>query len=109
MIRECGREMGLEVQRYARTDVPNPAAHTDDIVLVEIPVGEEKRFDWAKRLRQYHRNIPIVLLIHEPSRPRVVQGLLTRANVILAWPSKGVQLRTKIELLLEIDAKDNGS
>lgn len=109
MIRESCRKIGLEVQRHARTDVPNPAAHTGDIVLIEIPVGEERRFDWAKRLRQYHRDVPVVLLVHEPSRPRVVQGLLTRANVILAWPSKEAQLRAKIEPLIEIDSNDGGS
>jgi hypothetical protein len=109
LIQKCGQVLDLKIQRHARTDIPNPAAHRDEIVLIEIPVGEEKRFEWARRLKQYHRDLPLALLIHEPSRPRVVQGLLTRANVILAWPSGESQLLAKLEPLIEIHSTEDDS
>lgn len=106
IMREAGEKLGLDIRHHARTDIPNPAAHPGEIVLIEVPVGEEKRFEWAKRLKQYPRDIDVVLLIHEASRHRVVQGLMSRSNVILAWPSREEQLRAKLEPLL---AERNGS
>ena len=42
--RSCRRK-GLELHRFSRNDIPNPAAHKQQIVLIEIPVGEDRRFD----------------------------------------------------------------
>lgn len=107
-LRRTGRRLGIEIQRHARTAIPNPAAHRGEIVLVEVPVGEEKRFDWAKRIKQHHSDIPVVLLLHTPSRPRVVQGFMTRSNVIIAWPCKEPELSAKIAPLLVGDEDGGG-
>lgn len=109
IVRRCGRRIGLEIHRHARRDIPNPAAHRGEIVLIEIPVGEEKRFDWASRIKQHHSDILVVLLIHEPSRPRVVQGFMTKANVILAWPSTEQQLSSKIDPLIAACQRNDDS
>ncbi|MCA8957150.1 MAG: hypothetical protein KDC87_13835 [Planctomycetes bacterium] len=106
-LRTCCRRVGLELRRHSRNDIPNPSAHRGKIVVIEIPVGEERRYDWAKRIKQHHRDIPVVLLIHEPSRPRVLQGFVTEADVILGWPSPERQLSDKLRPLLEsITAND---
>jgi len=99
--RSCRRE-GLEIHRFQRNDIPNPAAHRNEIVLIEIPVGEDRRFDWARRLKQHPRcDVMVVLLLHAPSRKRVVQGCLAKADAIVAWPCTEPQLSEKLHELLE--------
>jgi len=99
--RSCRRE-GLGIQRFQRNDIPNPAAHKNEVVLIEIPAGEDRRFDWAKRLKEHPRcDVMVVLLLHAPSRRRVVQGCLAKADAIVAWPCTEPQLSEKIHALLE--------
>ncbi len=100
VLRRCGRRVGLEMQRFNRTDIPNPAAHRGQIVLIEIPVGDDRRFDWAKRIKAHHAEIPVVLLLHQPSRSRVVQGFMAQANAVCAWPSTEPELSPKLEAVL---------
>ena len=69
-------------------------------MLIEIPLGEDKRFEWAKRIKLHQPEIPVVLLIHEPSRARVVQGFMTKSDVIVAWPSREEHLIAKVAPLL---------
>ncbi|MHC4516298.1 MAG: hypothetical protein ACYTGW_13970 [Planctomycetota bacterium] len=98
--RSCRRK-GLELQRFSRNDIPNPAAHKQQMVLIEIPVGEDRRFDWAKRLKEHRRHaITVVILLHAPSRRRVVQGCLAKADAIVAWPCAEPQLSEKLGSLL---------
>lgn len=100
VVRRCGRRVGLEIEHHANTDIPNPAAHRDGIVLIEIPIGEDRRFVWANRLKTQTDSATVVLLVHEPSRSRVVKGFMTQADVIVAWPSTEKQLSEKVGALL---------
>lgn len=106
VLRCAGRRIGLEIDRRPRTEIPNPAAFGDELLLIEIQVGEERRFDWAKRLKQQNPGLAVTLLIHEPSRARVIRGLLTKADLVLAWPCKETQLSAKLGKLL--DEKQGG-
>lgn len=96
-VRRSCRRAGLELVRYARSDVPNPAALRDQIVLVEIQAGEEKRYDWCKRIKAHDPAIQVVLLIHRPSRQRVLQGFVARADAILGWPLSEGLLTHKLD------------
>jgi len=109
VIKRCGRRIGLEIHRFAKTDIPNPSAHRGQIVLIEVPVGEEKRYDWARRIKQHHGEIPVALLIHQPSRARVVKGFMTKADVILAWPSREKHLSAKLDPLIDLCQSDGDS
>jgi hypothetical protein len=100
-VRRCGRRVGIEIHRHAKSDIPNPAAHRNGMVLLEIPVGEDKRFEWAKRIKSQQEGVAVVLLVHEPSRQRVVHGFMTNADIILAWPSDEGELSAKLRALLD--------
>jgi chemotaxis protein CheY-P-specific phosphatase CheC len=105
-IRRSCRRVGLELQRFAKQDIPNPAAHKNEFVLIEVPVGEDRRFDWAKRLKDHPRcDITVILLLHAPSRRRVVQGCLAKADTIVAWPCTEPQLSEKLRALLDGELK----
>ncbi|MEE9125961.1 MAG: hypothetical protein V3U11_02370, partial [Planctomycetota bacterium] len=103
-VRRSCRRQGLELHRFSSTDIPNPAAHKDQLVLIEIPVGEDRRFDWAKRLKdRLDDDVTVVLLLHSPSRRRVVQGCMAKADTIVAWPCTEPQLSAKLDALLNQD------
>ncbi len=105
-VREASRTVGLEIFPHSRTEIPNPSAHKGQVVLLEIPVGEDRRFEWAKRLKQHQDEIKVALLIHSPSRGRVLQGYLTQADVILGWPCKPETLHARLDTLLPPAAED---
>lgn len=99
-IRRAGRRLGLEINRRPATEIPNPAALRGELVVIEVPIGEEKRFDWAKRIKQHHAEIPVALLLHEPSRARVIKGLLAKVDTMIGCPVKDGELHEKLEPLI---------
>lgn len=101
IVRRSCRRVGLEFDRRTRTEIPHPAAHKEQIVLIEIPAGEDKRFDWSKRLKSFHESIHVVLLLHYPSRQRVVQGFMTQADAILGVPVQEKLLSQKLTSILD--------
>jgi hypothetical protein len=101
LVRQSCRRMGLEMRRWSRTDIPNPAAHRGEIVLIDVPLGDERRFDWCKRIKGFESNVRVVLLIHRPSRARVVQGFLSDADVLIGLPADETMLSQKLTGLLE--------
>jgi chemotaxis protein CheY-P-specific phosphatase CheC/CheY-like chemotaxis protein len=101
VIRRSCRRVGLHCERGGRGDVPNPSALHGQVVVIDVPVGEERRFDWCKRLKAYDQSICVVLLVHMPSRSRVLQGFMARADAILAWPLTEPELSDRLGSLLE--------
>lgn len=101
LVRQSCRRVGLELRRWSKTDIPNPAAHRGEIVLIDVPLGDERRFDWCKRIKGFESNVRVVLLIHRPSRARVVQGFLSDADVLLGLPADEAMLSQKLKGLLE--------
>lgn len=100
MLRRTCRRVGLELKRHGRGEVPNPAAHKNEIVLLDVPTGEDRRFDWCRRIKEFAETNRIVLLLHHPSRPRVTQAFLSKADVILGFPCDEAQLCQKLTALL---------
>ncbi len=100
-LRRSCRRVGLELDRHPTCEVPNPAAHQKDVVVLDIPIGEERRFEWCKRIKEYDPTVMVVVLIHHPSKKRVLQGFMTKADVILGWPVEETVLSAKLNYLLD--------
>ena len=100
MLRRSCRRVGLELKRHGKGEVPNPAAHKNEIVLLDVPPGEDRRFDWCRRLKEIAETTKVVVLIHHPSRQRVTQAFLSKADVILGFPCDEAQLSQKLAHLL---------
>ncbi|MEZ6036292.1 MAG: hypothetical protein R3F29_02345 [Planctomycetota bacterium] len=95
-LRRSCRRVGLELHRHGRGEIPNPAAHRHQIVVLEVPPGEDRRFDWCRRIKELSETTPVVLLIRHPSRPRVTQAFLSKADAILGFPCEEQQLSQKL-------------
>ncbi|MCR9245019.1 MAG: hypothetical protein NXI31_08295 [bacterium] len=102
-LRQSCRRVGLELQRHGKNEIPNPAAHRDQIVLLDIPAGEDKRFDWCKRIKDFAETTKVVLLLHHPSRSRVTQAFLAKADAIAGLPCQEAQLSAKLNALLNAE------
>lgn len=100
MLRRSCRRVGLELRRHGRGEIPNPAAHKNEIVLLDVPPGEDRRFDWCRRIKEISDSTKVVLLILHPSRQRVTQAFLSKADVILGFPCDEQQLSQKLASLV---------
>lgn len=100
-LRRSCRRVGLELRRHGRGEIPNPAAHRNEIVVVDVPLNEERRFDWCKRIKEFASTSKVALLLHHPSRPRVTRAFLSKADVIVGMPCEEAQLSQKLAALLE--------
>ncbi len=99
MLRRSCRRVGLEIRRHGRGEIPNPAAHKNEVVLLDVPPGEDRRFDWCRRIKELSDTTKVVLLIHHPSRQRVTQAFLSKADAILGFPCDELQLSQKLGAL----------
>ncbi len=99
-LRRSCRRVGLELRRHGRGEIPNPAAHKHEIVLLDVPPGEDRRFNWCRRIKELSASTKVVLLIHHPSRQRVTQAFLSRADAILGFPCEEIQLSQKLGTIL---------
>jgi CheY-like chemotaxis protein len=97
MLRRSCRRVGLELHRHGRGEVPNPASHHNQIVVLDVPATEERRFDWCRRIKELSPTTKVVLLIHHASRHRVTQAFLAHADAILGFPCDEAQLSQKLE------------
>lgn len=104
-VRKSCRRVGLDLDRRSRTDIPNPAAHRDQLVIIEVPAGEERRFEWCKRLKAFHEGIKVVLLLHHPTRQRVLQGFMAKADALLGIPVAESLLSAKLTPIVEVMLK----
>lgn len=100
VVRRSCRAAGLRMQRHGVAEAPNPAAHKTGIVLLDVPLGQDRRFDWCRRLRQASADVRVILLVHYPSRERVLLGLMAKADVILGWPVEESVLAERLDSLL---------
>lgn len=109
ILRRSCRRVGLELRRHGRGEIPNPAAHRNEIVVLDVPPGEERRLDWCRRIKELSSTTAVVLLIRHPSRQRVTQAFLSRADAILGFPCEEAQLSQKLEPLLPEETPDDGA
>lgn len=100
-LRFACRRVGFELRRHGRGEIPNPAAHKNEVVVLDVPPGEDRRFDWCRRIKELSETTRVVLLVHHPSRQRVTQAFLSRADAILGYPCAEPQLSQKLAQLLQ--------
>ena len=100
VLRRSCRRVGLELSRHGRGEIPNPAAHRKQVVVIEVPPGDDRRFDWCRRIKELSDSTSVVLLIRHPSRQRVTQAFLSKADVILGFPCEDMQLAQKLEQVI---------
>lgn len=100
VLRRSCRRTGLEVIKHPPAEIPNPAAHKDDLVLMDAPLNDPKRFDWCRRIKEYEPATKVLLLLHHPSRERVKRAFLAGADVILGLPLDEAQLTLRLGAML---------
>ena len=110
VIRRACRRVGLDLERHGRNEIPNPGAHRNQVVLMDVPPGEERRFEWCKRLKDSDANISVVLILHHPNRSRVLQAFMTKVDAIIGWPMTEPVLSKKLTAILDAAEShvDNG-
>ncbi len=104
VVRRACRRVGLECDRRPSSEVPNPSAFEDTIVLIEIGPGDERRFDWCRRLKIAGSALQVVLLLKEPTRRSVALAFRAAADTVLGFPTRERQLSIRLEELLELPA-----
>ncbi len=97
VLRRACRRVGLELRRHGRGEIPNPAAHRKEIVLIDIPATEERRFEWCRRIKDFATGTRVVLVLHHPSRTMVTQAFLSKADTIVGFPCDEPLLSQKLE------------
>lgn len=102
-LRKSCRRVGLELDQRARGEVPNPAEHKKSLILIDVPPGDTRRFDWCKRLKQHNADVKVALLIHHPSRSQVLKAFLAQADVVMAWPITEAEMSPRLAGLLPPD------
>ena len=107
LVRDACSVLGVEVDRHGPYEIPNPGAHRGGVVLLDVPPGQERRFEWCRRLKKHDRSTRIVLLIHEPSRGRVMRGAMSGADVIAGLPIDADDLAARLRDLFRADEDDD--
>lgn len=106
LLRRSCRRVGLELRRHGRGEIPNPAAHRNQIVVVDVPPGDDRRFDWCRRIKELSNSTKVVMLIRHPSRQRVTQAFLSKADAIVGFPCEERELSGKLDQLIPEPAPD---
>ena len=101
VVRKTCRRVGLEVDRRPRSEVPNPALHKEHIVLIEVPPNDERRFDWCRRIKTFHPQTKVVLLLTMPSRAHVLHAARVGADAVLGHPLSIPHLVSKLNTVVE--------
>lgn len=109
LVRRAARRAGLDLDNRPAAEVPNPATYRGRVVLIDVPLRNEKRFHWCKRLKEYEPSCRVVLMVRHPSRQRIVLGFLSKADVIIGWPLSEEDLFDKLNSLFdEAEIKPEG-
>jgi hypothetical protein len=101
LVRRCCRRVGLELVRHTSVEVPNPAGHRDEIVVIDVQGNEERRIEWCRRVKEFQPAVRIALLLHRPSRQSVKLAFEAKADVILGLPCAEAHLSQRLAALLE--------
>ena len=106
IVERAAARAGLAIDRHGPADAPNPGAIQDGIVILDVPVGHERRIDWCARLKQRRSGIAVVMLLHHPSRARVLRGLVARPDVLLGLPVDDATLAERIRSLVSTPSRE---
>ena len=97
--RSC-RRIGLELVRHSSIEVPNPAGHRDEIVVIDVPANDDRRIEWCRRVKEFQPKARIVLLLHRPARQTVTTAFAAKADVIIGLPCPESRLSPRLAALL---------
>lgn len=100
LLRLSGRRVGLTIRRHGRGEVPNPSAHRNEVLVLEMPLGEERRFSWCARVKELAPSTQVAIVLHHPSKQRVTQAFLAGADAILGFPCEELELSDKLLTML---------
>ena len=100
LLRLSCRRVGLSIRRHGRGEVPNPSAHRNEVLVLEMPLGEERRFSWCARVKELSPSTKVAIVLHHPSKQRVTQAFLAGADAILGFPCHERELSDKLGPLL---------
>lgn len=100
-LRTACRRVGLVFDKRPKSEVPNPAAHREHVVVLEIGRGQEKRFDWCRRLKAANENIKVIILLLQPTKLGVVLAYKAQADAILGWPAREKEISSKLASFME--------
>ncbi len=100
-LRTACRRVGLVFDKRPKSEVPNPAAHREHVVVLEIGKGQEKRFEWCRRLKATDQNIKVIILLLQPTKMGVVLAYKAQADAILGWPAREKEISKKLASFME--------
>jgi chemotaxis protein CheY-P-specific phosphatase CheC len=95
------RRVGLVFDKRPKAEVPNPAAHREHVIILEIGRGQEKRFDWCRRLKSSDVDLKVIILLLQPTKMGVVLAYKAQADAILGWPAREKEISSKLASFLE--------
>ncbi|MCB9892404.1 MAG: hypothetical protein H6832_04255 [Planctomycetes bacterium] len=95
-LRRACRRVGLTFDKRPKSEVPNPAFFADMIVVLEIGLGQERRYEWCRRLKRAP-NTYLVLLVHEPTRAAAARAFRSGADAMLNAKSREREISDKLE------------
>ena len=101
LLRASCKQLGLDLRTHTPAQIPNPAAHPGEIVLIDVPSYEERRMDWCRRIKDYGSSAKVALLLHHPCRSAVKRAYLSKADAILGLPITEDHLARKLAALIE--------
>ncbi len=99
-LRRSCRRVGLTFDKRPKSEVPNPAFFADTVVVLEIGVGDHRRYEWCRRLKRT-AGTGIVLLVHDPTRAAVARAFRCGADAILGVKSRERDISDKLAAIVE--------
>ncbi|MBK8979697.1 MAG: hypothetical protein IPM29_27675 [Planctomycetes bacterium] len=108
ILRRASKAVGLDMHDSAPGEAPNPSAIDASVVVLDIPVGQERRYDWCARLKLRRPEIPVLLVVHHPSKVRVLRGCLTRADALVGWPATETQVADRLVEIMSREPPRDG-
>ncbi len=100
-LRTACRRVGLVFDKRPKAEVPNPAAHREHVIVLEIGKGQEKRFEWCRRLKASDIDIKVIILLLQPTKMGVVLAYKAQADAILGWPAREKEISKKLTSFME--------
>ena len=94
----------MDTANCSLDDIDRAAARLDGIAHVTPELTSrtlDARIGGRARLKAECPNVRLVLLLHEPSRDRVIRGLQLNADAMLGWPVAVDAVVEKIQSLNE--------
>ena len=107
-IRTSCLRVGLKLERRPKAEVPNPAAYSDQYVLIEIPPGQDRRFEWCRRLKELCPGVHVLILLVRATRFAVARAFQANADAVLPSPPSERALSQRLDALMNPPEAEDG-